>query len=369
MKNPRRKMAEALYVHVPFCDHICSYCDFAHVVYQKETVRKWLKALQEEMEEYPISSVLKTIYIGGGTPSCLSADELDVLLGLFDPYRHDVQEYTIEVNPETADEDKVSCLIRHGINRVSMGLQTSDDALLKRIGRNHTFADVKQAVERLQNHGLHNISLDLMYSLPGQTMDILKQSVHDAIALKPAHLSLYSLTVEANTVFGRTGVSSLDEETEADMYEWICQTLPARGYHQYEISNFALPGYESRHNLTYWHYDDFIGLGCGASGKENHARYDHTRNLKQYFEHPAYRKMIPLTMEDEQFEMVMMNLRLKQGMKLADYQAKFKEDYHVRFGLKTEELKRKGLLEETDGFIRATGRGYEILNSVLVELM
>jgi oxygen-independent coproporphyrinogen-3 oxidase len=208
-----------------------------------------------------------------------------------------------------------------------------------------------------------------MYSLPGQTMDILKQSVHDAIALKPAHLSLYSLTVEANTVFGRTGVSSLDEETEADMYEWICQTLPARGYHQYEISNFALPGYESRHNLTYWHYDDFIGLGCGASGKENHARYDHTRNLKQYFEHPAYRKMIPLTMEDEQFEMVMMNLRLKQGMKLADYQAKFKEDYHVRFGLKTEELKRKGLLEETDGFIRATGRGYEILNSVLVELM
>ena len=369
MMTPQRKKAEALYVHVPFCDAICSYCDFAHVVYQKELVQKWLSALRKEMEMYPISSSLKTIYIGGGTPSVLSLKEMDALLSLFDPYRKDVIEYTMEVNPETVNADKASCMVMHGVNRVSMGLQTSDDALLRRIGRRHTFADVKQAVSILHQAGIDNLSLDLMYSLPDQTMAILQKSVQDAVSLKPKHLSLYSLTIEANTVFGRTGIKSLDEDSEADMYEWICRTLPACGYQQYEISNFAHAGYESRHNLTYWHYKDFIGLGCGASGKENHARYDHTKNIRTYLKDPVHRDMIPLSREDEEFEMVMMNLRLKKGMKLSAYRDRFDEDYRVRFGKKSQKLMEKGLLEEKDGWIRATDRGYEILNSVLVELM
>ena len=369
MMMPERKKAEALYVHVPFCDHICSYCDFAHVIYQKDTVKKWLNALRKEMEEVPISSSLKTIYLGGGTPSCLSAAELEQLLALLDPYRQDVTEYTIEVNPETLSEEKAAEMVHHGINRVSMGLQTSDDAMLKKLGRHHTFADVQKAVGILKEAGIDNISLDLMYSLPGQTMADLRRSVQDALALGPKHLSLYSLTIEENTVFGKTGVSSLDEDTEADMYEWICAYLPLQGYEQYEISNFARPGYESQHNLTYWHYDDFIGLGCGASGKENHCRYDHTKNVHAYISDPLHRDWIPLEKEDEQFEMVMMNLRLKQGMRLSSYAEKFQEDYQVRFGKKTAELEKKGLLEEKDGYLKATARGYEILNSVLVELM
>lgn len=369
MMTAQRKKAEALYVHVPFCDHICSYCDFAHVIYREETVQKWLSALRKEMEAYPISSSLKTIYIGGGTPSALSVQELDTLLSCFDPCRNDVIEYTMEVNPETVTEDKAACMESHGINRISMGLQTSNDVLLKKIGRHHTFADVKKAVSVLRRAGIHNLSLDLMYSLPDQTMKDLEKSIRDAMSLQPEHLSLYSLTIEENTVFGKTGVTNLDEDTEADMYEYICQTLPVHGYQQYEISNFALPGYESRHNLTYWHYDDFIGLGCGASGKENHARYDHTKNIQAYLKDPTHRDLIPLTEEDEQFEMVMMNLRLKEGMKLSAYEEKFSEDYHVRFGTKSQKLIEKGLLEEKNGFIRASDRGYEILNSVLVELM
>lgn len=362
-------MAESLYVHVPFCTSICFYCDFAHVVYQKNLVQQWLHALSAQLSHMKINHQLKTIYVGGGTPGCLHDDELAALLQMLDPYCHEVQEYTVECNPESLTLEKAALLAKHGVNRVSLGMQSADDRLLASIGRHHTFADTCRAVSLLKQAGIHNISLDLMYSLPDQTMKDLQDSIAGAIALEPTHLSLYSLTVEKNTVFGRKGIQSLDDDTEADMYEYICRELPRHGYRQYEISNFCLDGYESRHNLAYWHYDDFYGVSCGASGKEGLLRYDNEKNLMRYLQNPMTRNEIHLDRQDAQFEMIMMSLRLKKGLDLSAYQHRFHHAYEEDYGSKTEALIKRGWLEERNGYVRCSDQGYEICNTVLEELM
>lgn len=360
---------EYLYLHVPFCKTICSYCDFCHTVYQTDAADQWLDALAKEIQAKQINPNLKTIYIGGGTPTSLSYAQLDQLLTMLDPFSKQVQEYTVEINPETLDDAKAEILCMHGINRASLGFQTSSPTLLKTLGRHHTILQVQQTMECLHRHGITNLSLDLMYSLPGQTMADLQQSVQDALACSPAHLSLYSLTIEENTVFGRKGYQHLDEDTEADMYEWICQALPQAGYHQYEISNFALEGRESMHNKAYWDYRDFYGISIGASGKEGFLRYDHTRNLAEYLKEPTAIQEIPLSKEDAMFEMVMMGLRLKRGLDLRLFADTFDTSFYAVYGAKADALIAKGLLEKDESYCWASQRGFEILNSVLVDLM
>ena len=237
-----------LYIHVPFCNAICFYCDFAHRVYDFSLAEKWLERLEKEIKDN-CKDRYETIYIGGGTPSCLNNDQLDRLLTLIDPYTEEVKEYTIEVNPESLTIDKINIFNRHKVNRISMGVQSSDDAILKALNRKHTFNDVREAVKLLKENKLSNISVDLMYSLPDQDMDILKKAVNDILLLDVPHISLYSLTIEENSVFGKRGVKNLDEDIEADMYEYIEKVLTENGYVHYEVSNFCKEGYESRHNM------------------------------------------------------------------------------------------------------------------------
>ncbi len=362
-------MAEYLYLHVPFCRHICYYCDFTHVAYMEHMADQWLQALAKEISCKKINPNLRTIYIGGGTPTALTVSQLDQMMEMLEPYASCVQEYTIEINPETFDADKALCLKRHGVNRASIGFQTSDQKLLKTIGRNHSYEDVKKTMALLKDHGITNISLDLMYSLPEQTMEMLQQSVEDALILAPSHLSLYSLLVEENTVFGRRGIEPLDEEVEADMYEWICKKLEKEGFHQYEISNFAIGGKESLHNQAYWKYDDFYGIGCGASGKEDHVRYDNTKSLQLYLKDPLKREEILLSKKDEMFEMVMMGLRLKKGMDLNCFNQRFGIAFSEAFAGKAENLFRKGWLQAKNGYISCTEESFGILNTILIELM
>lgn len=363
-------MAKHLYLHVPFCRSICYYCDFCHIVKNEAVEQSWLTALQKEFSLRTFDCDLETIYIGGGTPSALSLSRLEQVFLLLSPYTEYLQEYTIELNPETVTDELVQLLVKYGVDRVSMGLQTSDDALLQSIGRHHTYRDVQQACKCLRHWGIDNISLDLMYGLPGQTMAMLQQSVLDALALAPKHLSLYSLTIEENSVFGKRGVKSVDPDLDADMYTWICEELPKHGFEHYETSNFALPHYRSLHNTAYWEYKDFYGVSCGASGKEGHMRYDNCRNIYSYCADPMQREEIFLDRDDEQFEMVMMSLRMNRGLDLKSYEQKFGESYQVRFGSASERLVEQGLLAYTeDGYVRATARGAFILNSVLVELM
>lgn len=356
-----------LYVHVPFCAHICGYCDFAHIVYRSETVEQWLEAIEKEIRAKQIRTDLTTIYVGGGTPTSLSVSELDRFLSLLDPYMESVQEYTIEINPETLDEEKCQILSKHGINRASIGFETSDEKLLKLMGRSQSLSDMHACISLLRKYGIHNISLDIMYSLPFQTMESLQKSVKDAVSLDPYHLSLYSLTIEENTVFDKKGYHSLDEDTEADMYEWICSFLPERGYRQYEVSNFAKNGYESRHNCAYWNYRDFYGIGCGASGKENHARYDHTKNVRDYISNPLKTEITNLSKKDEMFEMWMMSIRLKQGMDLNLFEKTFHISFLDVWRDTTEKLIRDGYLVIRNAHLCCTEKGYEIMNSLLVE--
>ena len=362
-------MAEHLYLHVPFCKSICYYCDFCHMAYNAAMAEKWLSALEKEFCLRTFSKDLKTIYIGGGTPSALTDEELERVLQLLEPYSGRCEEYTIEVNPETVTQTKVNLFQNYGINRISMGLQTSDDALLSSIGRRHTFADVKAAVQRLKQGGIDNISLDIMYGLPHQTLSSLQKTVEDAVSLSPKHISLYSLTIEENSVFGKRGVQPCDSDLEADMYDWIVEALPQYGYDQYEISNFSLHGYESRHNKAYWYYKDFYGVSAGASGKQSHIRYDNTDNIAAYCLDPLLREEIPLTKEDEAFEMIMMSLRLVEGLDLQRYAEVVGERFEVHYGEKCTKLIEEGLLETCDGHVRATKHGMKILNSVLVALM
>lgn len=366
--TPRSK-PQALYVHVPFCRSICYYCDFTHVMYSQDTADRWLQALSAELSARDISRHLKTVYIGGGTPSSLNSGQLETLLTLLAPCTREVTEYTCEINPETVDPEKAGLLAAHGVSRISIGFQTGSEKLLKSMGRHHSAADVKRVMDLFRSFGISNISLDLMYSLPQQTMDDLKEAVDTAIALNPTHLSLYSLTVEENTVFGRRGYESLDEDTEADMYEYICRTLPEHGFRQYEISNFAKEGCESRHNKTYWTYRDFYGVSCGASGKEGLTRYDVTPSLKEYLKDPLKREEIHLSVKDAMFEMVMMNLRLKDGMDLRLFSDTFGVTFEEAFRGKYEPLAENGMLTVTGGRAVCTEKGYHLLNSILADLL
>ena len=356
-------------MHVPFCRTICSYCDFCHVGYQETVANQWLDAIKTDIQNRHLNENLRTIYIGGGTPTALSSSQLDQLLCLLDSYAHMVQEYTIEINPETFDEDKAKILQKHGVNRASIGFQTSDERLLQMMNRHHQLEDVAETMRLLRKYGIDNISLDLMYSLPTQTMETLEKSVKDAILLEPTHLSLYSLTIEPNTVFAKKGYDHLEDDIEADMYEWICKTLPKYGYQQYEISNFAKATMISQHNCAYWNYQDFYGIGCGASGLEGSIRYDISKKVREYIENPSIKDITNLTTEEQMFEAVMMGLRLKEGMHIELFEERFHTSVLEVYRTQIKKLCNEGKLILKGNRLRCSEEGFEILNSILLEFM
>lgn len=312
-----------LYIHVPFCNSICSYCDFCHRVYDEDLSNKWLDVVSKEIKD-KCKDNYETIYIGGGTPTSLSNNQLDKLLSCIDQYAKEVVEYTIEVNPESLDINKINIFKKHGINRISMGVQTSNPDLLKLINRKHSFEEVKDKIKLLKDNGLNNISIDLMYSLPTQTIDILNKTIDDFISLDIPHVSLYSLTIEENSVFGKKGYKQLDEDIEADMYELIVSRLQESGYIHYEVSNFSRPGYESKHNIGYWKYEDFLGLSLDASSKVGDKRYTITRNFNDYLnDYNCVSELVNLSKDDQMFENIMMSLRMKDGLNIEEFNNKY----------------------------------------------
>ena len=352
-----------LYIHVPFCNTICFYCDFAHRVYDFDLAEKWLNRLDKEIEDNCFDQY-ETIYIGGGTPSCLSDEQLDHLLSMIDPYTKQVQEYTIEVNPESLDQNKIDIFRKHNINRISMGVQSADDEILKTLNRRHTYDDVRKSIRLLKENSLDNISVDLMYSLPGQDMKILEDTVEQILKLDVPHISLYSLTIEENSVFGKKGIESLDEEIEADMYEYIDKTLKDNGYIHYEVSNFCKEGFESKHNMGYWLYDDFLGLSIGASGKIGNRRYTNTRDFNKYIDSEDIRdEDLELSIEDMKFENIMMSLRTIHGLDIDRFYKKYGCDLLKEYekGISQKEIRIE------NGKLICTN--LEMLNHVLLEFM
>ncbi|MBR4461103.1 MAG: radical SAM family heme chaperone HemW [Erysipelotrichaceae bacterium] len=352
-----------LYVHVPFCRSICYYCDFCHRIYDHELAQKWLERFKKEIENSLVPGY-ETIYIGGGTPTALEYDELKTLLDYLKPYSQQAFEYTIEANPESLDEDKIILMKEYGINRISLGVQSTDTGILRSINRKHDFALIKEKIALLRKHGLDNISVDLMYSLPNQTLETLQKTLDDILSLDVPHISIYSLTIEENSVFGRKGISALDEEIEADMYELIEKCLTQNGYRHYEISNFCKEDCYSRHNMSYWNYEDFIGVSLAASSKIGSRRYTNTRSFERYFSSDdIHEEDIVLNKKEQMFEHIMMSLRTDLGLDI--------DGFERRYECKIEEEYPQGT--GNPHIVIENGRMYckdlAILNTVLLDFM
>ncbi|AZK44572.1 radical SAM family heme chaperone HemW [Erysipelothrix piscisicarius] len=358
---------KALYVHIPFCDHICGYCDFTRFHYARQISDQFMIRLIQQINGLPGN--LKTIYVGGGTPTSLEDDQLEALLKALKPKLADDYEWTFEGNPENLTEENVQMLHDYGVNRMSLGVQTTHDDLLEKIGRHHKFYDVEVGVKLLRKIGIENISLDLMYGLPGQTLESFEASMRDVIALKPDHVSIYALTVEPNSLFGRRGIQPVPIELETEMFLSCIQLMEDAGYEQYEISNFALPGSRSQHNQVYWRYEDFYALGPGSSLKHNHQRKTWTTKLGMYLKEDSYHEVIDLTVDDEMFEFMMMGLRLKDGVAFSRFEERFGIPMTQVFNDAIEEGISRKLLYQTEDVLKTTFEGFVMLDDTLLPFM
>ena len=361
-----QKKPTSAYVHIPFCTQICYYCDFSKVFIKNQPVDSYLEHLLEEFASYDIQK-LRTLYIGGGTPTALSAPQLEVLLdGLTKNLDLSVlEELTIEANPGDLDEDKIAVLKNSAVNRVSLGVQTFDDKMLKKIGRSHLENDIYENIDRLKLAGFDNISIDLIYALPGQTMEQVKDNVVKAIALDIPHMSLYSLILENHTVFMnrmRRGKLPLPkEEVEAEMFEYIIAELERAGFEHYEISNFSKSGFESRHNLMYWDNAEYYGIGAGASGYVNGVRYKNHGPIRHYLkaveEGNARIHEEHLSLREQMEEEMFLGLRKKTGVSKARFEEKFERSFDGLYGEIVRDLVQQGLMLVDGDRVRMTKRG------------
>ena len=361
-----QKKPTSAYVHIPFCTQICYYCDFSKVFIKNQPVDSYLEHLLEEFRSYDIQK-LRTLYIGGGTPTALSAPQLEVLLdGLAKNLDLSVlEELTIEANPGDLDADKIAVLKQSPVNRVSLGVQTFDDKMLKKIGRSHLEKDIYENIDRLKLAGFDNISIDLIYALPGQTMDQVKENVAKAISLDIPHMSLYSLILENHTVFMnrmRRGKLHLPkEELEAEMFEYIIAELERSGFEHYEISNFSKPGFESRHNLMYWDNAEYYGIGAGASGYVNGVRYKNHGPIRHYLNAvEAGNARITeehLTQKEQMEEEMFLGLRKKSGVSMTRFEEKFGQSFDELYGKIIRDLVQQGLMQNDGDRVRMTKRG------------
>ena len=361
-----QKKPTSAYVHIPFCTQICYYCDFSKVFIKNQPVDSYLKHLLEEFRSYDIQK-LRTLYIGGGTPTALSAPQLEVLLdGLTKNLDLSaLEELTIEANPGDLDADKIAVLKQSPVNRVSLGVQTFDNKMLKKIGRSHLEKDIYENIDRLKLAGFDNISIDLIYALPGQTMAQVKDNVAKAISLDIPHMSLYSLILENHTVFMnrmRRGKLPLPkEELEAEMFEYIIAELERAGFEHYEISNFSKSGFESRHNLMYWDNAEYYGIGAGASGYVDGIRYKNHGPIRHYLNAvetgDARITEEHLTQKEQMEEEMFLGLRKKSGVSMARFEEKFGRSFDGLYGEIIRDLVQQGLMQIDGDRVRMTKRG------------
>lgn len=270
-------MIKSVYIHVPFCETICSYCDFCKFYYNEKMVDCYLEALKKEIESIYNNEIIETIYIGGGTPTSLSIKQLKQLFEIIRKLKTNNLEYTIECNIENINEEKLILFKEYGINRISIGVQSFNKKNLKYLNRQHTKEEVFSKIKLAKKY-FNNINIDLIYAIPGQKLEELKKDINLILMLDVSHISTYSLIIEKHTILKNNGVENIDDELDFEMYKLICEML--KDYEHYEISNFGK--IKSKHNLTYWNNDEYYGFGLGASGYINDIRYDNTKSFSSY---------------------------------------------------------------------------------------
>jgi putative oxygen-independent coproporphyrinogen III oxidase len=376
-------MIKAAYLHIPFCEHICHYCDFNKFYLKGQPVDEYLQALEQEMiltlQKYPTTG-LETIFVGGGTPTSLNEKQLEWFVQSINRNlpKSDNVEFTFEANPGDLTTGKLQILKDAGVNRLSLGVQTFNDELLKSIGRVHRAKDVYQTIENAKSVGFKNISIDLIFSLPTQTITDFKESLTEAFTLDIQHYSAYSLIIEPKTVFynllQKGKLPTPGEDMEAAMYELLMEEMEQHGYSQYEISNFSKAGYESKHNLTYWNNEYYYGFGAGAHSYVNGWRRSNAGPLKKYMEQIAEGNL-PIfeehqTTKAEQIEEEMfLGLRKTAGVSITHFISKFGIDPRQLFEKEITDLLSKKWIEMKDDniYLTKTGRllGNEVFQSFI----
>lgn len=364
-----------IYIHIPFCVQKCGYCDFLSAPADKVVREQYIEALTEEIRQqesmgsrYKVTS----IFIGGGTPSILEGPQTGELLK--EIRKHFIvgadAEITMECNPGTLTEDKLSCYRQSGVNRLSLGLQSADNRELKMLGRIHTYEDFLESFFLARKLGFNNLNVDLMSALPGQTRESWQETLRQVLTLNPEHISAYSLIIEENTPFyerfslgGREEHLLPDEDTERQIYYDTRDILETAGYERYEISNYAKPGFACRHNLGYWERKEYLGLGLGASSLIKGVRYQNHRSLSAYLAGDyAHEEVQKLTRQEEQEEIMFLGLRKTEGILLT-------EDLLDVYKETVERLKKQGLLFREGNRIRLTDLGIDVSNYALAEFL
>lgn len=337
-------MASSVYIHIPFCRRICSYCDFCKFIYNEKWVYAYLKTLKAEIKDRYMGDEIKTIYIGGGTPSSLALNEIKSLLEMTKVFNtRNLLEFTFECNLEDINDELLLLLKSYGVNRLSMGIESFNVDKLQFMERKADFKDAEAKMKLCRNLGFNNINLDLMYAIPGETLKVLKKDLSLFLKLDPEHISTYSLILEEHTKAYANKTTVMEEELDYEMYKYIENKLS--GVHHYEVSNFAKRGFESIHNLVYWNNEEYYGFGLGASGYLDKIRYTNTKTLKKYLlgDYVEDREIIG-EKENMDYE-IMLGLRKLDGINMIDFQNKFgkklEDVYNIKPLLKSKELIKK----------------------------
>ena len=362
---------------MPFCTTICPYCTFYKTLHNTEQVTLYMAAIQKEIREFETLSTipkLKTIFLGGGTPSLLSKAHLQTLFTTLNEVFGLTKdcEITLEVNPETVTPTALNEWREIGINRLSIGIQSFDNTDLHYLGREHEANTIETALKHLQNSGNWNFNLDLMFSLKTLTEDKLKANINKALSYAPNHLSTYALSIEPKTRFAQQKQTPRPADEELQHYQLIEQILTEAGYRHYEVSAFAKPGKECQHNLQYWHYNPYIGFGPSAHSYFHEKRFENKSSLKAYLTNPSsayFTTPTALTQDEQRLEYIISTLRLDNGFSKKAYQKRFRTNIQTEHGSTIEKLKSLQLLSEKNDTIKATQKGRYLLNEVLMEFM
>lgn len=366
---------KGLYIHIPFCIKKCKYCDFVSFTDKADFFDTYIDKLLNEATEYS-GEKIDTVFIGGGTPSVLSAKQLKKLLvGITSIFElTDNLEFTIEINPKTLDEEKLRVLKDFGVNRLSVGIQSFCDEELKAIGRIHDAKTAYNTVELIKNYGFDNFNIDIMLGLPNQTKESLEHTLKTALSLNPTHISCYSLILEENTpLFSEyeNGVYPyITDEEDRELYSFTKAILKNNNYEQYEISNFAKRGYCSKHNLKYWNCDEYIGLGVAAHSYINGTRFYNTSCFTEYLNgnYHTDEKSI-LEAEDKISEYIIMRLRLSDGINEIDFYERFKKDFYDLYKNQIDNFIKSGFIKYENKSYKLTDKGIDVSNSIMCEFV
>lgn len=361
-------MTEHAYIHIPFCIRKCKYCAFVSG-FDIKNKDIYINSLLKEIKNNYKNEKLKTLYIGGGTPSLLDFKDIEKLMSLLNYSKG--AEITLEANPETVEAEKFKGFKDIGINRISLGVQTFNDKILKLIGRKHSEQTIYKAVDIIKNAGFKNISIDLIYGLINQDLDLLNTDIDKSLKLDIAHISTYGLKIEENSYFAKHTPKNIpDDELQAKMFLQICEKLKKNGFEHYEISNFSKPDYNSKHNCAYWQNKNYYGFGVNASGYEGNIRYKNLSDFEEYTKNPLKKEEETiLSKENILEEEIFLGLRLKKGINIKNINEKFKINFIKNYGKIIKKYSEFNLLEINEDNLKLTEKGILLSNEILCEFI